>query len=110
MMYCPECNSEYQEDILFCEDCSASLVLVLEKPQPLEEVEWVSLDNIRGDIYAEMVKEVLDNNDIPCYIKTAFMISAFGIKGAGIPGTKCTIFVPSDYYEEAAEILSQMMD
>jgi hypothetical protein len=57
-----------------------------------------------------MVKEVLDNNDIPCYIKTAFMISAFGIKGAGIPGTKCTIFVPSDYYEEAAEILSQMMN
>ena len=55
-MYCPECKSEYKEDILFCEDCSASLVLSLEDPLPLEEVEWVSLDNIRGDIYAEMVK------------------------------------------------------
>ena len=37
-MYCPECKSEYQEDILFCEDCSASLVQSLEEPQPLEEV------------------------------------------------------------------------
>jgi len=109
-MFCPECKSEYQEDILFCEDCSSSLVPSLEEPLPLEEVEWVSLDNIRGDIFAEMVKEVLNNNGIPCYIKTAFMISAFGIKGAGIPGTKCTIFVPSDYYDEAAEILSEMMD
>ena len=76
----------------------------------IQEVEWLSLDNIRGNIYAEMVKEVLDNNNIPCKIKKPFMVSAFGIKGAGIPGTKCTIFVPSDYYEEAAEIQSQMMD
>jgi len=60
-------------------------------------------------MYAEMVREALEKEEIPSYIKADFLTSAYGIKGS-FPGSKATLYVPEQNVEKANTILHEMMD
>ncbi len=111
MPYCPECNYEYVEGVEQCADCLVDLVDQLpEDEEPKANFKWLPLHPLPGPVYAEMVKEVLEKNDIPCIIKKDFLSSAYGSQGTVSAGLETLIFVPEDRAKESEEILYQMLD
>lgn len=108
-MYCPKCRTEYLEEITECVECKVGLVDKLPKETPLEKIKWVALPVLSGEIYADMVEEVLSNLNIPHFTKSDWATSAFNISSSNLVGAKITIFVPEDNSEEAAKVLEEIL-
>ena len=72
--------------------------------------DWVEVRNFSGSIYAEMAREMLENNAIPCLLQRDFMSSAYGIYGAEVTGSKTRLFVPQERLEESQGILTAIAD
>ena len=66
---------------------------------------WVEAGELSGKVYADMVSEMLDQNDIPHYMKADFMTTAFSISSTGMPGEKVKLFVPESFKEKAELLL-----
>lgn len=109
MPFCPNCEYEYTAGIATCPDCGADLVEKLSDDVP-GEIDWVKLHPLPGTIYAEMVKEVLDQQGIPNIIRKTFMSSAIGATGSDLGGLETVLLVPKERVDEAESILHQMMD
>ena len=108
-MYCPKCRTEYLEDVKECVDCHVTLVDDLPEETPLEKIKWVALPFIPGEVYADMVKEILSNMDIPHFTKSDWATSAFNISSSNLVGAKITIFVPEDNRDEATKVLDEIL-
>jgi len=108
-MYCPKCRTQYVDDVKECFDCKIPLVDDLPDETPLEKIKWVALPVLAGEIYADMVEEVLSNKDIPHFTKSDWATSAFNISSANLVGSKVTIFVPEENHDEAAKILEEIL-
>ncbi|MFQ5792218.1 MAG: putative signal transducing protein, partial [Acidobacteriota bacterium] len=62
-------------------------------------------------IYAEMLKEMLERQGIPCVLKESFMTSAYRVAGLGAStGHEAILLVPEDRAEEATELLRGFMN
>lgn len=68
------------------------------------DTHWVEAGELSGKVYADMVAEMLDQNDIPHFMKSDFMTTAFSISSSEAPGAKVKLFVP-EAYKEKAELL-----
>ena len=110
MPFCPECEYEYLPEIKTCPDCDMDLVESLPESEDLSDVNWKPLRNLPGNLYAEMVKEVLDKTGIPSIIKSDVLSSAYGAKGVSSSGSTAQIFVPEEYHAKCRQILLDMMD
>lgn len=66
---------------------------------------WVEAGELSGKVYADMVSEMLDQNDIPYYMKADFMTTAFSISSSGMLGGKVKLFVPKAFKEKAELLL-----
>ena len=108
-MYCPKCRTEYLEEIDECAECKVALVGELPEETPLEKIKWVALPVLPGEIYADMVEEVLSNMDIPHFTKSDWVTSAFNISSSNLVGSKITIFVPENNRAEATKILEDIL-
>ena len=108
-MYCPKCRTQYVKNVKECYDCKVQLVDELPEETALEKIKWVALAPLAGEIYADMVEEVLQNMNIPHFTKSDWATSAFNISSANLVGTKVTIFVPEDNCEEAAKVLEDLL-
>ena len=109
MPFCPECRYEYQAEITTCPDCGHKLVDHLEG-ETFPEIEWVKLHPLPGTIYAEMVKDVLDQHEIPNLLIKDFLASAYGASGTTSGVTDSLLLVPKQFHEEASRILHEMLD
>ncbi len=105
-MFCPECESEFESEIIHCDDCRVSLVEILPE---LSDVKWKVVKNYSGYIPAEMAKEVLEGNSIPSFIKGDFLSTAYGVRTWDAAGGKAVLFVPDEELERAKTILDEMV-
>jgi hypothetical protein len=113
MPFCPLCKSEYSPGTKRCPDCEVDLIEELpedaESDDSVEDLpeNLVFLYNTRNKVYAEFLKETLENSGIPCYLKTSgsFLEEGLGYVTKNKGGYK--IYVPEDKYEESKAIKEQ---
>ena len=109
MPFCPSCKAEYVKDSIECPDCGEKLVESLPEDEMEDDFKWVPLRGVPGKVYAEMVTEILDKDEIPNYIKSDALSTVYLITGASTIGN-ATIYVPEKHREKAEEILFQILD
>ncbi|MFO7841861.1 MAG: DUF2007 domain-containing protein [Fidelibacterota bacterium] len=69
----------------------------------------VKLVEFQNDMLAEMVKNVLRENDIPFRIKEDFMQAALGVEGSSASGAFTIIYVKPQDLEAAQKAISGMV-
>ncbi len=106
MPYCPECKAEYIDDVIECPDCKVELVDALPGNEKSIEIIWVPLRSVPGKPYAAMVTEILDKEEIPNYVKSDAISTAYLTSGTG----NAVIYVPEEHLNRAEEILNQLLD
>ena len=111
-MFCPSCKYEYREGITECPDCQKKLVGKLEEiPEfkDMPDIPFVPLPNLPGRVFAEMVKNVLEEKGIPCYIQADGIGNAYQLGGT-MPLGGVQLFVPENRLEECLQVQHDMMD
>jgi hypothetical protein len=108
MPYCPNCKYEYKDNIEECPDCGAKLVDKLEE-ETLESIKYVPFRTLPSRLYAEMLKEALENEGIPSIIKGDDVAIVLGSYSTTSP-VEITIWVPEEDLERAEQIADQMLD
>ncbi len=110
MPFCPSCKAEYVKDSIECPDCGEKLVESLPEDEMEADFNWVPLRGVPGKIHAEMVTEILDKEEIPNYIKSDALSTAFLASGVSTISGNATIYVPEKHREKAEERLFQILD
>jgi len=114
MPFCPLCKSEYSPGTKRCPDCEVDLIEELPEDADLEESDdeeqaedLILLYTTRNRVYAEFLKETLENSNIPCHMQStgSFLEEGLGYVKKKKGGYK--IYVPADKYEESLAIKEQ---
>lgn len=108
-MYCPKCQTQYVENIKECSDCNVLLVEELPEEKPIEKVKWVALPPVKGNIYADMVEEVLQKRNIPHFTKSDWFTTAYSLSGANYLGARSVIFVPEEHRDESTKLIEELL-
>ena len=106
-LYCPNCKAEYKKGITICKDCGGVLVEAQKMEVDMEEItamDAVKLLSVDNTVNAELVLNLLRNNEIPCYCKDIGIGGYMNIyMGYSIFGKE--IYVDRADYEHAMEVL-----
>jgi len=71
---------------------------------------WVKIGPLPGILYAEMIAEVLKQENIPYTISQDGVATAYNISGTSLAGNEAFIFVPPEYEERTQEIINRLID
>ena len=112
MPFCPNCRYEYRADVSECPDCGEVLVDALPSmdDETFRNVRFVPMPDLPGRVYAEMIKGVLEERGIPCYIRSEGIIDTVGVTGTGPVNRGVKLYVPEDRLEECLDIQHGMLD
>ena len=117
MSYCPECAYEFGKDVTVCPDCLALLVDRLPGrvgSAVAPDSNWVNVCRLGNDFTSELVRGLLDSNNIPS-IFVATALQQLGSGGGGVATTKNSaddeeiVMVPREFQEEAELLLTAML-
>lgn len=101
MKFCPECRNAFKDEIEKCPDCNVSLV---EKLEEFENVEFVELCDVDGPFKANLIADVLEDNQIEYYLYTD-VVHIYPIPGEGI---QYTVYVNKEKLEQAKSLLEDI--
>lgn len=111
-MWCPKCKSEYREAFSQCSDCGCALICEKPKEVTLEEVDLqdlVFLCDAASDFDADIKIALLRSYNIKAFKRYSSFASVAKIYcGSSRLGVK--LYVPSENYEEAKEIIDAPVD
>lgn len=107
MSKCPNCKRSFSDDSRECPHCQTVLEHSLTEDQ---EEGFIGLYSLPGEVYAEMVKEVLENEGITCILKQDVVGTSLLVKGTNISGGSYQLFVKKKDQKRAQNILHGMMD
>jgi hypothetical protein len=110
MKFCPNCETEYINDIEVCADCNTRLVsneqmkiILAERVRDAKEV-FLKVETVENQFEADVIKNVLENEQIPVMVRSFHDTAYDGLyipqKGWGI------VLVPEEHRERAREIIA----
>ncbi len=105
-MYCPNCNKAIKTTDTICPDCGSDLTDVLPEDGyfRLEAMKPVKLTTVVNHYDADIILNLLKNNDIPCLKKDKFVGGYMNIlMGYSVYGQD--LYVDEEDYESALELL-----
>ena len=108
-MICLQYYAEYLDYVYECGDCKVPMIDACLINLPIPEMTWKSLPPFQGKVYADMAVEILDDNNIPNYLKMDWASSALNIEGANLIGREVLIFVPETSMEKAFNLVSSII-
>jgi hypothetical protein len=107
MVFCPECNKDWDIDKETCPICQGPLK---EKKEDMTTEGWVILGYVEDKVHADFAKEVLDSSNIPVTVvsKSGFLGQTGMILGGFYKPdvNNFHIMVPVQFVEEAEGILT----
>lgn len=106
-MYCPKCKWEYIDGIVICPDCNEKLVdqLTEDFEEIIEVVHPVKVKSVANELEAELIINLLHENNIPCIKKSNGAGGYMNIyMGYSIFGEE--IYVAQKDYQVAMDLLS----
>ena len=71
---------------------------------------FVPLPDLPGRVYAEMVREVLEQKGIPSYIRSDGVSDGYGVVGTGPIAKGFQLFVPESQVEFCLQIRNEMLN
>jgi hypothetical protein len=74
-----------------------------------ENSKWIKIATVDGDIYAEMIREALENAEIPCEIVRSMMSSGLGAHSVSLANNPATLKVPEKHAQRAQEIVDAIL-
>lgn len=92
-----------------CPACDLSLVEDSADGERTPLGEYVPLKSLPSRLYAEMLKEVLEQEGIPCLIKGEDLGRMLG-GGVGSSPVEIILWVPEEDYERGLEIAEGILD
>ncbi len=105
--YCPECRSEFREDVAECPDCGVALVVKL----PAEDHEHEPMVSVLDAVDTEelmVAKMLLESADIECLLEDAGATPGLSFGGSFDPAGQPThLMVPESRAAEARALLAQ---
>ncbi len=75
-----------------------------------EDIRFVPLPALPGRVYADMVRGALEDQGIPCYIRSDGIMDTLGVAGTGPVNKGFRVFVPEDALDTCRQIQEGMMD
>ncbi len=76
----------------------------------LDKETWKKIGPLPGILYAEMVAEVLKDENIPYSIVQDGIATAYLLAGTNITGNQAFIFVPEKFEERTLEIIDRIIE
>jgi len=107
MPFCPKCKYEFESDIKKCPDCGTTLVPQLPEEHEVE-VKWVLLKKLSSPVQAEMIKEILADNNIQSFIKSDLIHDTFATHGTSMAGSYAKLYVAENKQKAAQRIVAQV--
>ncbi len=74
-----------------------------------DDTAWKKVGPLPGLLYAEMVGEVLKEQEIPYFLSQDWFSAAHGIKATNAVGNSAFLFVPEVHFEEVSHIVKGMV-
>ncbi len=107
MAFCPKCKGEYLEGYDHCVFCNVDLVDKLPEgvaPEPL--IKLIEVCNVKGDVEANIVKTLLEANDIQVIATGHNVQSVWPLTVDGLGEVK--LLVKEEDSEKAKELIKEM--
>jgi hypothetical protein len=103
-MFCPVCESEYEEGVTRCPDDNVELVdkLSAETARDRSEARFVALHNVGSPAEAEMINDILQQNGIRSAVQSGGSDVLSPLLSTGAPGA--LVLVDERDYERATEL------
>jgi len=107
-MYCPNCEAEYQAGITVCKDCNIALVEQLTPETAVHDhsdAAMVLLASFKFSGEAQMLQELLENNDVRSYVQGA--TETIGVSSGF---NDATVFVDERDLDKAKQLYTDYFD
>ena len=70
MPYCPECNTEYKENVMICSECNVDLLPGLVPSQGRGAVDWYVVQSAPNEVAGYILKSVLEDEGIEVFLRS----------------------------------------